>query len=435
MSTFKQARRVRNYFPYAFLLVAMALSNFAKAGLQYDVIDLGKLLPQNSSSGFYYLDGVSPAGLMVGLVSVSKGSRYDHAFVRDQSGKITDLGTLGGNYTYAGDYFTEGLGNSINTRGQVTGQSTIPGDRQYHAFVTERNGKMIDLGTLGGDNSLGQAINDNGQVAGGSNIKAGDTDTSHAFVTNRSGQMLDLGTLGGINSNGNDLNASGQVTGWAETADRHRHAFITNGSGQLIDLGTLNGQGESVGNAINNHGQVTGRSFYSSSANGHTVEHVFITDNNGRMIDLGTLDKEIGGNHSSFSAGIDINDLGQVIGYSLSTNGFYASFVADKNEMLDINTLLFPNALNWRVTRVSSIDDAGQIFGYGEYEIKETVCYKGDYCEIVTNKLGTHVLLIPHAVPIPATFWLFGVGLLGWLGFDRRKKMLISQVFFLKSVF
>jgi probable HAF family extracellular repeat protein len=51
-----------------------------------------------------------------------------------------DLGTLGGSFT---------SGNAVNALGQATGDSSTPGDAAVHAFRYS-NGLMTDLGTFGG---------------------------------------------------------------------------------------------------------------------------------------------------------------------------------------------------------------------------------------------------------------------------------------------
>ncbi|HEY2685980.1 MAG TPA: hypothetical protein VGI93_20895 [Steroidobacteraceae bacterium] len=69
---------------------------------------------------------------------------------------LTDLGTLGGNYSYA---------NGINASGQVTGASTLYQNQATHAFIyTPGNvGIMKDLGSGGG--TAGTGINASGQVS------------------------------------------------------------------------------------------------------------------------------------------------------------------------------------------------------------------------------------------------------------------------------
>src|SRR3954453_11702891 len=69
---------------------------------------------------------------------------------------ITDIGTLGGGYSY--DSYDYG----INDLGQVVGDSTTASARA-HAFLWQ-NAKMRDLGTLSGHNSYAYGINDLGQV-------------------------------------------------------------------------------------------------------------------------------------------------------------------------------------------------------------------------------------------------------------------------------
>jgi probable HAF family extracellular repeat protein len=62
---------------------------------------------------------------------------------------MMNLGTLGG---------TSSQGQAINNLSQVTGYSFTPGNTQFHAFLYHPNLRLMeDLGTLGGSSSMGLA--------------------------------------------------------------------------------------------------------------------------------------------------------------------------------------------------------------------------------------------------------------------------------------
>jgi probable HAF family extracellular repeat protein len=253
---------------------------------------------------------------------------------------LVDLGTLGG---------TQTVGEVMNDRGDVTGYSTLRGDASYHAF--RFNGREIeDLGTLGGTNSEGVAINHSGQVTGTADTRAGG---GHAFVSTPRRAMIDLGTLGGTQSAGTSINDAGQITGAASTAgDVATRAFLYSG-GTMIDLGTLGGAGSS-GVAINSAGQVAGTSdmppaFFPSCC------HAFISNSGSTLVDLGTL----GDPTVEISFATAINSAGEVSGNG-SLGGEESSthaFLYENGAMRDLGVLGNLDSV------AEAMNDLGQVTG------------------------------------------------------------------------
>jgi probable HAF family extracellular repeat protein len=141
---------------------------------------------------------------------------------------VVDLGTLGGSGVTA---------SSINERGWAVGAANLSGDKRGHAFLW-RDGKMADLGTLGGWNSFAAIVKTNRGLIPG----AAETDSSDPLKENfcffdqintpptqptglicrgfvwRDGVKTALPTLGGSNGFANSVNNHGEVVGWAETS-------------------------------------------------------------------------------------------------------------------------------------------------------------------------------------------------------------------------
>jgi probable HAF family extracellular repeat protein len=326
-------------------------------------------------------------------IDPASGNPEFHA-VLWQNNKIHDLGTLGGTASFA---------VTLNDLGQVIGEALndIPdplsilgmGDgttlTQTRAFLWQ-NGKMHDLGTLGGPDSWAMYVNDRGQVAGTSytsDVIDPNTGTPpvHPFLW-ENGKMKDLGNLGGTNGSLGPqfvqaLNNRGQVVGvMALPGDQISHAFLWDGE-KLSDLGNILGGDFARATGINDAGEVVGWVWFP----GGVVKHAFLW-RNGVMTDLGT----VAGDPCSFAS--NINSRGQVVGGSQSPDGaggcindfVHAALWENGEPGIDLNTLIPPGS-DLQLTVVDWINDRGEIVGRGH----DPSCPFGDSCD------GHAYVLIP----------------------------------------
>jgi probable HAF family extracellular repeat protein len=274
-----------------------------------------------------------------------------------RNGEIINLGTLGGNNSYAA---------AINDRGQITGNAynSIPdpfsslisffGATQVHAFLSG-DGGMRDLGTLGGPDSIAFYMNERSEVAGNSFTNSAPNATTgiptlDPFLWSH-GRMLDLGTLGGTIGIPDALNSRGQVAGFSNLAgDQASHPFLWD-RGVLKDLGTFGGSyGEA--NGINDDGVVVGRANFP----GDNTWDAFLWEN-GEMTDLGNL----GCKSNAFA----INSRRQVVGTSvLADCATLHSALWQDGKIYDLNDLI-PSGSNFELLAASYINDEGVIAGIG----------------------------------------------------------------------
>jgi probable HAF family extracellular repeat protein len=152
--------------------------------------------------------------------------------------------------------------------------------------------------------------------------------------------VKDLGTLGGCCSVGTAINNAGQVTGGSVTSAGFGHAFLYS-SGQMTDLSILGGSAGGEGNAINNAGQVVG----TATLIGGGTPYAFLYSN-GQVTDLSTL---TGANLTGFG----INDAGQVTGSAATSTGPRA-FVYSNEQVTYLSTLGGP-AIQLRITKETCV--------------------------------------------------------------------------------
>jgi probable HAF family extracellular repeat protein len=209
-------------------------------------------------------------------------------------GRLIDLGNLG----------DTAEATAVNDRGEVAGTSNLD-PNTYHAFVW-RDGVMTDLGAPG-EVSYAFHINQRGQILGLSQPL--DRSSAPRAVLWEDDRMIDLGSLGGGETIAEAINDRGLVVGSSLAASGERHAFVW-ADGVMTDLGTLGGSfSDAV--AVNNRGQVVGTSWTESDSDTY---HAFLWDD-GVMTDLGTLDGD------RYSRAADINKHGHIVGESHNGSG------------------------------------------------------------------------------------------------------------------
>ncbi len=222
-------------------------------------------------------------------------------------GRLIGLGTLGGDLSVA---------TGVNAHGQVVGHAQTAAG-QTHAFQWDpRTRAMHDLGTLGGAFSYAQGVNDRGDVVGFSATRSGDV---HAFLWSAANQvMYDLGTLGGKHSRAATINSRGVVIGFAQTADADDHAFLWDPDRRTMrDLGTLGGSC-SYAYGINDDGMVVG---HSQTEDGG-VRAFQWTPGADSLAEVQSLDGLV-----SYAFGVSAQ--GHVSGYARLADGRYHGFVSD----------------------------------------------------------------------------------------------------------
>ncbi len=296
------------------------------------ITDLGTLEGGTESEAF----AVNARGQAVGgatngipdpssLVGVSTQVR---AFLW-QNGAMQDLGTLPGG--------TDALALLVNERGQIVGESyaasSIPPQTPFcdgfpltpHGFLWE-NGKMEDIGTLGGNCAFTYAINNRGQVVGQSTVE--EDQELQPYIWDRKRGIRNLGTLGGTHGSASWINDPGAVVGSSTNQGNQALLAFLWKDGVISNLGTLPGNACSIADAINSAGQIVGGSGFNDAqffpACTDLVEHAFLWEN-GTMVDLNAFVPP--GSDLTLNEAVFINDRGEISGFGTLPNGDQHAFV------------------------------------------------------------------------------------------------------------
>jgi probable HAF family extracellular repeat protein len=326
--------------------------------------DLGALPGANSSAA----SGINARGWIAGysensVIDPLTGFPETNA-VLWKDGQLINLGTLGGN---------ESLAISVKNGGQVVGLATINATPDAFSFLGApthtfiwQNGVMQDLGTLGGPDSFPSAggINErSGLVAGGSYTNSAPNPVADACGQGvptmdpflwDGGTMIDLGTLGGTCGFAVVVNNRGQVVGQSDLVGDLTAHPFLWDRRVLTDLGTLGG---TFGSAswINEAGEIVG-----GATNQDDQAFLAFLWKDGVMTNLGGVDGD------PCSAANSINAKSQVVGISATCDFFTVqhAFLWDDGQMIDLNTLI-PHNSSLQLLAGLNINDRGEILGVG----------------------------------------------------------------------
>ena len=233
-------------------------------------------------------------------------------------------------------------GFNLNSQGQVVGNSETA-DGQVHAFLYDpQTGIITDLGTLGGATSSAADINDDGLIVGNSELADG---SFQAFSYTTGGGMVSISSE--ENSNGTAVNNNGQILVNFVDSDGNQRAGILDG-GVLTDIGDLGGA-STLGININESGDVVGYSF----TNDLNVPVPAIVYRDGMLIEIGTLGGTVG-------FGFDSNEAGTVVGRARGDDGNYNAYMwTEDGGIIDLGSFGYEHA------NARTLNENGLIMGWG----------------------------------------------------------------------
>lgn len=231
-----------------------------------------------------------------------------------QGGVMQDLGTLGG---------PDALAQFINEQGQIVGWSYTSSDPNTScpsvfsltigSFIWDKQTGMKSVGTLGGTCTIATGLNNRGMVVGND---VSNDQIQRAFLWNNN-SIQDLGgTAAGSDTAGEAVNDNGEIAGFAVfPGDAVGHAALWRKVGDITDLGAVDQDTFSFASAINSTTQIVGASV---PGNDFTEARAFLWEN-GSISDLNTLIPPRSSLHLQWAEGI--NDHGEIAGSGLDTAG------------------------------------------------------------------------------------------------------------------
>lgn len=221
--------------------------------------------------GFLHTDdGMQEIGAFVGTTSDAHGINNGTQIAGEENNHVGDnLSFLWEADTYN---YISGVGQfshalAINEMGQVAG---VGGDTDYYApFIYDENTGLTWPEASSSYNCWIEDINDSGILAGW--LVASGWEYGYPHIWDENGNMITLSTLGGTYGKAMAINNSGQVVGGSDTEGGDQHAFLWEDE-LLVDLNDLLLDGANweliEARDINSYGQIVGYGTYDGATRG-----------------------------------------------------------------------------------------------------------------------------------------------------------------------
>lgn len=316
------------------------LENRRLLSVVYSVVDLGTL---GGSSSIAL--AINNAGQVVGQADTSSGASHPFLY-NPATTSMQDLGTFGG---------ATGSATGINSAGQVVGWATAS-DNIPRPFLWSSSG-LTNLTPAGASGGQANAINDAGAIA----MTVTQSDGSSNAYLDVGGQFTNLNSiLGSTNSLGQAINAPGQIAGNVSSASLPIGWFLGNSAGASVLGAPSDSDGALSFNvtSINDAGQIVG---YRVDPSPDPTEPNLPS---GWIYSGGQFGA------AAMQQPQYIDDAGDIVGASFVNGGAddleAHAFVTEGEVTQDLNNLIAAGSgAGWVLSQANSMNSAGQIVGWG----------------------------------------------------------------------
>jgi uncharacterized membrane protein len=338
-------RLIQYFLPTAAVTTA-TLAIFSTAAAQapaqvpnYDIESIGSLsanLPDDS-----WASAINNRGTVAGT------SYYTNlmGFTTPRPVRWTDSGLV---------QLTHGLGSprAINGAGASVGFKSGSGGFKAYQWDWAGVGTLLHFGNLASSDA--NSINQAGDVVGSYDYAVGvPINDRCGFFRDMGGTYTSMNSLGGAQSSALDLNNLGLVVGSAENFndDTQAVSWVPGSAPMALGLGGT----FSAAYGVNDQGQICG-----SWGKVGNPSQGFLFDQ-GAVFNLPTLWP--GENVQA----ADINQFGYTVGLSYGIGTSHALAWMPNQTAVDLQALL-PSTSNWVLQAANSVNDLGEIVGWGYYQ-------------------------------------------------------------------